>query len=127
MKKILVLVLFPLMHFAGCKKEGDGSVDTEKPVIMVSSPTSNQAFSAGQVISITAAVTDNVKITGMHMEIINSGSGAFFTHEHYAPNANSYTLSKTFTPQTAGTYLIKIGAEDSKGNKAEAKLTVSAN
>lgn len=126
MKKVLFLPLAACLLFAACKKE-KAATDTEAPVISLTTPTNNQPVTVAQALPITANVTDNEKISEMHLEIINNTTGAFITHEHYAPEAASYTLSRTFTPPSAATYRIKVEAEDAEGNQAQVTVLVSAN
>lgn len=120
------LVILTLLALFGCKKE-DEPGDSQLPVILLTAPTNNQSFSAGQNITITANITDNLKVRELHLEIINTATGAFLTHEHYAPNAASYALSKTFVAQANSTYKIKVEAEDESSNKAKAEVTVISN
>jgi hypothetical protein len=116
-----------LLLFVGCKKDVGPLADTELPTITITSPTANQVFTGGQTISINGVITDNTKLREIHLEITNTTTGAFLTHEHYAPDAAIYTLTKTFTAQASSTYKIKVEAEDPEGNKAETEITVTAN
>ena len=120
------LLILTLLVLFSCKKE-DEIGDSQLPVIMLTTPTNNQSFTAGQNITITGTITDNLKIREFHLEIINTTTGAFLTHEHYAPDAPTYTLSKTFVAQANSTYKIKVEAEDTNGNKAKAEVTVISN
>jgi hypothetical protein len=116
-----------LLLFVGCKKDVGAPADTELPTITITSPMANQVFTGGQTISINGVITDNTKLREIHLEITNTTTGAFLTHEHYAPDAAIFTLTKTFTAQASSTYKIKVEAEDPEGNKAETEITVTAN
>jgi hypothetical protein len=63
-------------------------------------------------------------IKQVHLEIINTATGAFLAHEHFSPNAATYTLAKTFTAQTNASYKIKVEAEDGSRNSARAEVVV---
>jgi hypothetical protein len=125
MKKSLLFIC--LVCLFSCKKENSGDGDSQMPVIMMTAPTHNQAFSAGQTITINGSISDNIKVVQLHLEIINTTTGAFLTHEHFAPNAASYALSKTFVAQANSTYKIKVEAEDANGNNARSEVTVLSN
>lgn len=120
------LLILVLVFLASCKK-GEETSDNMVPVIEFASPTNNQTFSAGQTIAISATITDNTLVKDLHLEIINTTTGAFLTHEHYAANASSYTLSKTFVAQANATYKIKVQAEDDSRNIAKGEVTVISN
>jgi hypothetical protein len=121
---ILLTTLFLLF---GCKKENAGEADTELPVVVINSPSNNQVFSVGEQVTIKATITDNKKLEEIHMELTNTTTGTFITHEHYAPDGVSYMLNKTFTAQLSGTYRIKVEAHDLKGNIAQSFVNISAN
>lgn len=124
MKRNLLILTVAIL--AGCKKE-EKNGDSQMPIIMLTAPTNNQSFTAGQNINITATISDNAVIREVHLEITNTTTGAFLTHEHYAPNAASYTLSKTFVGQANSTYKIKVQAEDGSNNAAKSEVTVISN
>lgn len=115
-----------LLLMAGCTKD-KGNTDTTVPIITVTSPTNNQVFSGGQTVNITAAISDDSNIEEVHLEITNTTTGAFITHEHFVPGASTYALARTFTVQAGSAYRIKIEADDAHGNKTEAQVTISAN
>ena len=54
-----------ILSFAACKKDKG---DTTKPVINVTSPQANQAFNAGQVINISASISDNSELHEVSLE-----------------------------------------------------------
>lgn len=104
-----------------------GVQDTQLPVISITSPTNNQVFSAGQTVNINATITDNEKLEEVHLEITNTTTGTFLTHEHYAPDAASYTLSRILTTQAATTYKIKVEAHDANENIAKTEVMIMVN
>lgn len=121
MKHYLLIALLALL--VACKKD-NAKGDSQMPVIMLTAPTNNQSFSAGQQVNISASISDNSMIKQVHLEIINTATGAFLAHEHFSPDASTYTLTKTFTAQTNASYKIKVEAEDGSRNGARAEVVV---
>jgi hypothetical protein len=121
------LLFLVLIMVLSCKRENVEAADTEMPVITMTSPTNNQVFSAGQTVNIAGTVSDNNKIEELHLEITNTTTGVFLTHEHYAPDAATYNLSRTFITQAATSYKIKIEAHDASDNVAKTEIMISSN
>lgn len=117
--------LLPL--FIGCKKDAGTPADTELPRITLTSPVNNQTFTGGQTVSVTGTVTDNNKLREVHLEITNNTTGAFITHEHFAPDAASFALARTFTLTAGNSYKIKVEADDKNDNEAKTELTIVVN
>ena len=124
MKRNLLILLLAFVF--SCKKE-DQTGDGQMPIIKLTAPKNNEAFSAGVPVTINATITDNIIIRELHLEIINTATGAFLSHEHFSPNAGNYELSKTFVAQANATYRIKVEAEDGHRNKAKAEVVVTSN
>jgi hypothetical protein len=125
MKKNLLYLM--LLFLFSCKKENDEGSDSQVPVIMLTAPPNAQTFSAGQAVTVTATVSDNQKIREIHLEIINTTTGAFITHEHYTPVNASFVINRIFTAQPASAYKIKVEAEDMFENKTKAEVSISSN
>ena len=123
MKKIFIAFL-AIVCFCACKKDGG---DNEKPVITVAAPTSNQQFTAGQVVNITATITDNDEISEVHLFVTNKASGADVVHMAQHVDVKSYNLSNTFTAGAGITYVLKFAATDHSGNHAEVSFEVRGN
>ena len=124
MKKNLLYLL--LLLLTACKKD-DVIEDGQAPVVLLTTPSNNQTFAAGESINITADITDNQKITEVHLEIINNATGAFITHEHFVPDAPSYKLTRSFAAQANSAYKIRVVAEDASSNSAKAEVSVISN
>ncbi|HUC80239.1 MAG TPA: Ig-like domain-containing protein [Flavisolibacter sp.] len=120
-----LLILLLLASLVSCKKE-DQTGDGQMPIIRLTAPTNNQAFSPGETITISATITDNVIIREVHLEIINTATGTFLAHEHFSPKSASYELSKTFVGQANATYKIKVEAEDGQRNNARSEVSISS-
>jgi hypothetical protein len=126
MKRNLLALLLSFLFLTGCKKDEETG-DSQMPAIKLMAPINNQAFASGQTIHITATISDNSVIREVHLEIINTTTGVFLTHEHYTPNAGSYELSKTFVAQANSSYKIKVEAEDGSRNNAKSEVSVISN
>lgn len=121
-----LLLLFILVA-AACSKDGGGSNDNEAPVVTLSSPTSGQQFSAGQSVSISGTLTDNQKISEVHVHISNVQTGALLIDIHRYPAAASYTLAESFQAQAGITYKIQVIAKDNSANEGRATVEISTN
>lgn len=122
--KRLLIVLSATICFCACKKDGG---DTEKPSITVSTPTSNQQFTAGQVVNVTATITDNDELHEVHLTVINKASGLEVVHQHEHVDVKTYNLTNTFTAGAGITYKLKFEADDHAGNHAEIEFDVKGN
>lgn len=125
MRKNLLIIF--LLALVSCKKEDLAQSDSQSPIIMMTAPSNNQSFAAGQTITITAAISDNNRIKETHLEIINTTTGTFLLHEHHSPDGTNFQINKAFTAQAASAYRIKIEAEDLAGNKAKSEVNIFSN
>jgi hypothetical protein len=121
MKKLLV-PFFAALLFCSCHSD---SIDDQKPVVTITSPTNGQVFTAGQTVTISANITENDEIHMVHLHVINlpSGDHTILFEEH--PDAKTYTLNKTFTAAAGITYDITVDAEDHSGNSTLSKVQVT--
>lgn len=120
MKKTILAVSM-LLVFLSCKKQsGDG----EKPSITVTSPTANQQFTPGQVVTISANISDNDLLYEVHLYVTNKANGAEVVHQMQRVDMKTYALSNTFTAGGGITYLLRVTAMDRSGNLAESSLEV---
>lgn len=119
MKKLCTLVF--LMYMAGC-----GKSDEQAPEISLISPQSNQVFSAGQVVTVEADITDNEGIHMVHL-VVTDNTGGHLVHfeDHY--DGRTYDLNKSFTVVAGRTYTIEMDATDHANNTTRRSLTVSGN
>lgn len=122
MKKLSTIVLGILL--ASCHSD---SVDDEKPVISITSPTNGQSFTAGQTVTVAATVSDNDEIHEVHLHVINIVTGVheILFEEH--TDAKTYTLNKTFTAKAGANYQVLLEADDHSGNQASAEVRVTGN
>ncbi|SMC41821.1 DUF4625 domain-containing protein [Moheibacter sediminis] len=86
MKKYIIasLAIVSAITFQSCSSDDDnGSVDTEKPVIVLNEPTDHEAFLPGSEIHLDADFSDNVELGSYKIEIHSAADG----HEHKGANA----------------------------------------
>jgi hypothetical protein len=99
--------------------------DTSGPVITIVSPTDHQTFTAGQTIQTSANAIDNVKVTELHIHVIDKSTGSLLRDIHSYPGAVSGTVQDAFTAKTGLTYTIKIIANDPSQNLTTSQVEVS--
>jgi uncharacterized lipoprotein YajG len=115
---VFIIALFCL---AGCSKS-DG--DTQKPVIVINTPTANQQFPAFSTVTISGTVADDDQIHEVHVEVINKNTSTAVIHFQDHVDAKSYNINQVFTVQSGITYKIHIEAHDHVGNIAVVELEV---
>jgi hypothetical protein len=121
------LLLFIILIAAACSKDTGGSNDNEAPAVTISSPTPNQQFSSGQTVSISGQLSDNQKISEVHVHISNVQTGALLIDIHRYPAAASYTLAESFQAQAGISYKIQVIAKDNSANEGRATVEISTN
>jgi hypothetical protein len=121
------LLFCGLLIFFSCKKESQQQGDSQSPVILLTAPANSQAFNTGQTVTISGSISDNQRIREVHLEIINTTTGAFLTHEHYSPECATFAINKTFTAQASSAYKIKVESEDENGNKGKSEISITSN
>lgn len=98
MKKLINLSLVAIsLFFVACNND-DAVIDTEKPVVIINSPTANEEIDAGVKLPIDAHFTDNVELATYKVEIHFGGDG----HEHKTLN-NEHEDHIEWNYQTTGT------------------------
>ena len=124
MTRKLTFLFIAVLFMSACKKDHGEAPDTEPPVIQLNSPSNHQTVGVNQNFAVTALVSDNKRVEEIHLEIINTTSNAFIAHEHFTADGPSYNLARSFA-LAAGTFQIKVEADDDSGNNAEAEVTVT--
>jgi len=150
MKKVMFLMLAGSLVLGSCKKEGctdatatnydekakddDGSckfaavvvppvVDTEVPVVTISSPAASAAFAPGAKVKIEATITDNIGATKWSYSILDANKAVKDTEDLNLLGTTSEAGSAEYTIPAAaegGTYTISITATDAAGNTSVA-------
>lgn len=114
------------MLLSGCSKNSTEK-DNELPAVTLSSPANNQVFNAGQTVSITGNISDNKKISEVHVHISNNSTGTLLIDIHRYPSTATYTLNETFQTQAGIQYKIQVIAKDNSANENRATVEISSN
>jgi long-subunit fatty acid transport protein len=110
-----------------CSKNNDRETDRVLPVVTISTPLNNQVFAAGQSVSITGTLSDNLQLAEVHVHISNNSTGTLLVDIHRYPLSATYTLNESFTVQSGIEYKIQVIAKDNTANENRATVLVSAN
>ena len=122
----LFVALFSLIVCStACTKSADNGQGG--PVIIVTSPSSNQQFTAGQNITVSASITHTSQIHEVKVRVRNNATGAEILEFKVDVNATSYDVSRSFIAQAGVVYKIEIEAEDYMGNESEKEFTIIVN
>lgn len=120
-------LLFCLVFIFACSKDSGGSNDNEAPVITLSSPTPNQQFTSGQTVAINGQLTDNEKLSEVHVHISDIQTGTLLIDIHRYPTTSTYTLAESFQAQAGIAYKIQVIAKDNSANEGRAVVEISTN
>ena len=121
--KVVLFILFSGLVFSQCKK--DAVKDEISPSVVIRTPADGATFTAGQDITVTATVTENVALEEVHFHVTNKSNNEEIVHEHYHPGDKNYEFTGHFTIQSGITYHVEVEAEDKTGNAAEDEIDVT--
>jgi len=129
---IPALLFCVLLALCACSKNnasaGPGNTkDTSAPVVTISSPSNNQTFAAGQTVQVMASATDNVKVTELHVHVLNKETLALLRDIHSYPGDKSGVVQDSFTAQAGMSYTIKIIALDPSQNLGTVQVDIAVN
>ena len=120
------LFLFLLLLCQACSKDPAVSNDNEAPVVTITSPAAGQQFNAGQTVSVTGQLTDNNKLSEVHVHISNIQTGALLIDIHRYPDASGYALAESFQAAAGVSYKIQVIAKDNSANEGRANVEISS-
>ena len=124
--KLFATIIIVSLLLSGCSKDSTEK-DNELPVVTLSSPANNQVFNAGQNVSITGNISDNKKISEVHVHISNNTTGTLLIDIHRYPETTTYTLNETFQTHAGIQYKIQVIAKDNSANEKRATVEISSN
>jgi len=124
--KCLVPVLLVMTLLIACSKNSTVK-DHELPVITVTSPNNNQVFGAGESVNITGTLSDNQKLTEVHVHISNNSTGTLLIDIHRYPSTPTYNLNESFQTQAGINYKIQVVAKDNSANENRATIQITSN
>lgn len=138
---IFFLAAIPLA-FLSCTKGGhpadDGAGgphvvipdDVTPPVITITTPTNNEAFSNGSSISITGKLTDDYGLYRGTIRIVNDANGVVMLNQSYEIHGLLvYNFNLTHMASVAGVtdYTITVAFEDHGNNIASKSVKIKVN
>jgi alkyl hydroperoxide reductase subunit AhpC len=116
------IVALGLVVLVACSKSGG---DTQKPVLVLTSPTGGQTFTGSSTVNIIGTAEDNDELHEIHVTVINKNTDTEVLHVHNHADAKSYNIHETFTAQSGVTYKIEVEANDHVGNTTIIQIEVS--
>lgn len=122
----LILPFISLILLQACSKNEKAS-DNELPVVTITSPNNNQVFSAGETVTIKGTLSDNQKLTEVHVHISNNSTGTLLIDIHRNPGAATYSLNESFVAQGGINYKIQIIAKDNSANENRSTVEITSN
>ena len=124
MKFLLPLLLVILLQACSGNEK---MKDNEPPVVTITSPNNNQVFSAGETVNITGTLTDNQKLTEVHIHVSNNSTGTLLIDIHRNPGAATYSLNESFLTQAGINYKIQVIAKDNSANENRSTVEITSN
>ena len=116
-----IVAALALVFLFSCNKDAG---DTQKPVLVLNTPTGNQTFPGGTVVTISGMASDNDELHEVHVYVINKNTDSEILHFHEHADAKTYNFTQTFTAQAGVTYKIKVEADDHVGNTTDIEIEV---
>ena len=113
-----------LLVIAGCSSCHKS--DTTAPIITLNSPAADQVYAQGQMVTVSANITDETGIHMVHL-IVTDNAGGHLVHFEDHFDGKNYMLNQSFPTQAGKIYTIHIDAADHDDNVANKDLNVSAN
>ena len=124
--KFISLLLLVVILPGGCSKDNT-EPDRELPVVAITSPANNEVFSAGETVTINGDLSDNQKLTEVHVHISNNTTGALLIDIHRSPGAATYQLNESVQTQAGINYKIQVIAKDNSANENRAAVEITSN
>jgi Bacterial Ig domain len=121
-----LLPLFLLILLQACSKN-EKLKDNELPVVTITSPNNNQVFSAGEMVTIKGTLSDNQKLTEVHVHIYNNSTGALLIDIHLSPGSATYNLNESFQTKGGINYKIQVIAKDNSANENRSTVEITSN
>lgn len=104
--------------------------DTTAPEITILTPTLNQLFANGGVISITGKITDDFGLYRGTIRVVNDATGTMLMNQAYEIHGlmlYNFSINHTVAALTASDYTITVSFEDHGSNSASKSVKVKVN
>lgn len=126
--KKLAFTFFLAFIFTSCSEKEVLITDETKPSISIISPELNQtyisewggAWPKGDIITLEAFATDNVKINTISVQVLLENGDVVFEkiEENLSEKESEFVFSTTFVAKLVANYVVIFTATDSNGNSA---------
>jgi hypothetical protein len=137
----IVLCVLIVVAVSACSKSGTAADnggnphveipnDTIPPQITIFTPTNNQVFSTGNVITISGKVTDDYGLYRGSIRIVNDANGAALLNQSYEIHGillYNFNLNQTASAGVATDYTVTVTFEDHGNNTATQSVKVKVN
>lgn len=104
--------------------------DTTAPEITILTPTLNQVFANGGVISITGKITDDFGLYRGTIRVVNNATGTMLMNQAYEIHGlllYNFSINHTVAALTASDYTITVSFEDHGYNATTKSVKVKVN
>ena len=139
---ILILLITGTIFAVACSKSGSSSdngggphpnpspIDVTAPVLNINTPTSNQVFTSGNMISITGRITDDYGLYRGSIRITNDANAVILKEQLYEIHyvlAYDFNISYTTNVTITSDYTVTVSFEDHGANFATKSVKVKVN
>lgn len=142
MKRVsFYMVLLIILTGLSCSKGGDegggddgphivSPNDVTAPVLVINTPTTNEVFTTGNVISITGKITDDLGLYRGTIRVTNDANGELLKQQVYEIHGVlSYNYNVSYTPSVtvASNYTVTVSFEDHGSNATTQTVKIKVN
>ena len=122
MRTLFLAIMACILSLSCQRKIGDFN----PPIITFISPEDESIFSSGGTVIVRASITDDIRISEVHLDVMNVNLNEKVFTFTANPKELSYELEQSFTTTYRTRYEIAVEAEDLDGNVHREKIYVSA-
>ena len=122
MRTVSLAILACILSLSCQRKIGDFN----PPIITFISPEDESIFSSGGTVIVRASITDDIRISEVHLDVMNVNLNQKVFSFTASPKELVYELEQRFTTTFRTRYEIAVEAEDLDGNVHREKVYVSS-
>jgi hypothetical protein len=122
MRTVSLAILACILSLSCQRKIGDFN----PPIITITSPEDESIFSSGGAVIVRASITDDIRISEVHLDVLNVNLNQKVFSFTASPKELAYELEQQFTTTFRTRYEIAVEAEDLDGNVHREKVYVSS-
>lgn len=137
---LLILATIFFVGMAACSKDGAvpddydphlfNPADTIAPVLLVNTPTANQQFTSGSIITITGNISDGEGLYRGSIRIINDANGDVIKQQLYeihGVKTYNFNVNHTAVVSAVADYTVNVSFEDHGLNTAATSIKIRVN